>query len=107
MTKNTYTMMMKSMVTAAGCAISAWTWMLPVILISCRFDGVQLLESYRNAVVEEGGAKIPINDNSSLIRGRWGLPDSVAIVGKIFRYQLPTHDAACGNLTNYQVYSAI
>lgn len=72
-----------------------------MILISCRFDGVQLLEGYRNAV--EGAAKILSHDNRSLIHGGWGLPDSIAIVGKIFRYQLPTHDAACGNLTNYQV----
>lgn len=70
--------------------------LLSVVFVFHYFDGVLLLEHYKN-----------VNDPTDEISlgggGGWGLPDSVAVVGKIFRYQLLTHDATCGNLSNYQV----
>lgn len=33
----------------------------------------------------------------------WGLPDTVATVGRLFYYQLPKYHTNLGNFTNYKV----
>lgn len=76
-------------------------FLLSVVFIFRFFDGALLQEHSRNVEYD-------VNDPTEEISfgggdGGWGLPDSVAVVGKIFRYQLLTHDATCGNPTNYRV----
>jgi dystroglycan 1 len=37
------------------------------------------------------------------LREEWGLPDTVAAVGRLFYYQLPKYHTTLGNFTNYKV----
>jgi len=95
----------RNKMSSAVVALRRCCWLLMTLALSLSlghiFCATETSEHSKDSGFQQQQQQRYIGDVG--LEEEWGLPDTVATVGRLFYYQLPKHHATLGNFTNYKV----